>query len=421
MLSLQDIISALPASGLFSSNWRWSPQPLPISRAIGRQLQGLGHVLAQFQRASDTLYQLSHQQHAPAWVAQMLDAGKPDWMIAAQRSVALQERRPRVLRPDLLLTPHGLSLVEIDSVPGGMGTTAWMSQFYQQQGFEVLGGARGMLDGFAEILPEDGVIALSEEAADYRGEMEWLAANLETPRPVVVAEGLGAKLDRPTYRFFELFDWRALPTFPQWAADPRLQAPCKPHLEEKAWLALLHSPGLQSQWRQLLRHAHLERMQQLVPFSWLVRDQVFPSDAVLPRLNVPSWREVGRFSQRERRLVLKISGFDPLCWGSRGVHIGHDIEQRQWQQLIDQALASAPAPQWLMQEFHDACIIEHPVFADDGSIQPFTGRVRLCPYYMTNAQGLTTLRGCLATIVPHDKKKIHGMNDAILCPVMLAD
>lgn len=421
MLRLDAIHAALPKSGLFSSRWRWSPRPLAVSRAIGRQLQGLGHVLAQFQRASDSLYQLSHQQHAPTWVAELLDAGKPDWMIAAQRSAGLQSQRPRVIRPDLLLTASGLSLVEIDSVPGGLGTTAWMSQFYHQHGFEVLGGARGMLDGFGEILPADGVIALSEEAADYRGEMEWLAENLSPPRRVVAAESLGTSISVATYRFFELFDWQAITHLPHWADSPRLQAPCKPHLEEKAWLALLHSPGLQSQWRRLLRHAHLTRLQQLVPFSWLVRDQVLPADAVLPRLNVQSWRDVGHFSQRDRRLVLKISGFDPLCWGSRGVHIGHDIDQRQWQSLIAQALASSPAPQWLMQEFHDALIIEHTVFADDGSVHPFSGRVRLCPYYMTDARGHTSLRGCLATIVPHDKKKIHGMSDAILCPVMIAD
>ena len=44
------------------------------------------------------------------------------------------------------------------------------------------------------------------------------------------------------------------------------------------------------------------------------------------------------------------------------------------------------------------------------------GRVRLCPYYFVNQSGQTTLGGCLATIVPSDKKKIHGMRDGILVP-----
>ena len=46
------------------------------------------------------------------------------------------------------------------------------------------------------------------------------------------------------------------------------------------------------------------------------------------------------------------------------------------------------------------------------------GRVRLCPYYFVNDAGKTAMGGCLAAIVPADKKKIHGMRDAILVPVV---
>ena len=44
------------------------------------------------------------------------------------------------------------------------------------------------------------------------------------------------------------------------------------------------------------------------------------------------------------------------------------------------------------------------------------GRARLCPYFFTNTAGQTSFGGCLATIVPADKKKIHGMKDGILVP-----
>jgi hypothetical protein len=43
------------------------------------------------------------------------------------------------------------------------------------------------------------------------------------------------------------------------------------------------------------------------------------------------------------------------------------------------------------------------------------GRVRLCPYYFVE-EGKVKLRGALATIVPADKKFVHGMTDAILAP-----
>jgi hypothetical protein len=43
------------------------------------------------------------------------------------------------------------------------------------------------------------------------------------------------------------------------------------------------------------------------------------------------------------------------------------------------------------------------------------GRVRLCPYYFVEDDRVK-LRGALATIVPADKKFLHGMSEAILVP-----
>jgi hypothetical protein len=43
------------------------------------------------------------------------------------------------------------------------------------------------------------------------------------------------------------------------------------------------------------------------------------------------------------------------------------------------------------------------------------GRIRLCPYYFVGPDKVK-LRGALATIVPADKKLLHGMSDAIMVP-----
>ena len=43
------------------------------------------------------------------------------------------------------------------------------------------------------------------------------------------------------------------------------------------------------------------------------------------------------------------------------------------------------------------------------------GRVRLCPYYFVEGDRVK-IRGALATIVPADKKFLHGMCEAILVP-----
>jgi hypothetical protein len=48
------------------------------------------------------------------------------------------------------------------------------------------------------------------------------------------------------------------------------------------------------------------------------------------------------------------------------------------------------------------------------------GRVRLCPYYFV-AGDEAHLSGVLATIVPADKRLIHGMSDAVMTTARIAD
>ena len=417
-LSLEQIDAALPQQGLFAAgSWRWSPVPLQLPRRTLRELEGLGHVLAQFQRASDAIYRRSAKGKLPSWIAESLDRGKPDWLIAAQRRSDRADAFPRIIRPDLLLTANGFALTEIDSVPGGIGITAWLSQQYEKAGCSVLGGARGMIDGFSSLLPAGGAVMLAEEAEDYRPEMEWLLRQLDGERSIERAESLRADDLRPLYRFFECFDWQNIPALPDYATgNGLLEAPLKPHLEEKLWLALYHMPGLRALWKKELRAAHDERLQQLIPQGWFLRDVELPADAILPGLNVPSWQEVGQFSQKERQLVIKISGFDPTAWGSRGVFIGHDMPAQEWQECLQRALADRQRT-WIMQRFCETLVVEHPIYQPDGSIAMEQGRVRLCPYYFTDDSGFTRLHGCLATIVPIDKKKIHGMSDGVLTVV----
>ena len=123
-------------------------------------------------------------------------------------------------------------------------------------------------------------------------------------------------------------------------------------------------------------------------------------------------------SQRDRRLVLKVSGFSELAWGSRGVYIGHDEPGASWAKLLKQAEEQFERQPWMMQEFSEARLLEHPYFdRESGEVKVMKGRARLCPYYFVTPQDGVKLGGCLATIVPADKKKIHGMEDAILVPV----
>lgn len=425
-IALEELKGRLPEGGLFGGGaWQWSPEPLVLSRAEAKEMMAMGHSLAKFQQACDMLYRRSAAGKIAPWLAELLDAGKPGWLVSLQRESGMAEQFPRVIRPDLMLAKGHFAATELDSVPGGMGITAWLSKTYSEAGYDVLGGADGMIEGFRSLLPDGGDILVSEESADYRAEMDWLAGQLGDGWETHGAEEYAGR-GRAIYRFFEQFDWEAMPFFRDLAersakGEISVTPPFKPHLEDKLWLALFWSPALKKLWEQSLRGSHLRRLRELIPFGWVLDPEPLPPHAALPRINAHSWDEVAEFSQKERQLVLKISGFHETAWGSKGVFIGHDLSAAEWKERLGEALAQSSEQPWLMQEFHEGRRFEHPVYNEDGSVRMMDVRARLCPYFFTDEKGDTTFGGCLATLVPADKKKIHGMSDGILVPCVIGE
>ena len=433
---LDAIRDALPSEGLFADkDWRISPDAFPISEKFASELEQLGHRLFVFQRACNQLYQLSVRGKQPAWIAQYLDAGKPAELVELSRQKVFRDELPRVIRPDLILTENSYIIAEIDSVPGGIGLTGWLNRTYSALGQDVIGGEEGMLDGFQKVLPNGGDILVSEESATYRPEMEWLAAqlnlhrtsNLEHPTSkwrVVPAENYEPQPGRDVYRFFELFD---LPNIPKIevllrsAAEGkvRLTPPLKPFLEEKMWFALFWLKPLRQFWRRELGDKYFLKLRQVIPYTWLLDPMPLPQHAVIPRLEIHDWREAAKFSQKERDLLLKVSGFSPLSWGSRGVALGADLPHSEWEKRIDHALANFAIQPTILQRFHKGSLFEHPYYdGESGEVRPMKGRIRLCPYYFVEDDRIK-LRGALMTIVPADKKLIHGMRDGIMVPTSI--
>jgi hypothetical protein len=424
---LDAIRNAFPKKGLFAEkDWLLSPHAFPIEKKFGADLEQLGHRLFVFQRACNQLYQLSVKGRQPEWIARYLDAGKPKELIEFSRRKEIRDDLPRVIRPDLILTENGYVIAEIDSVPGGIGLTAWLNQTYSAFDNGVIGGADGMLDGFRSVLPEGGDIVISQEAATYRPEMEWIAARLkdrhrEFDWRVVPAENYEPQNGRAVYRFFELFD---LPNIPKIENTLRANAegrititpPIKPYLEEKMWFALFWMQPLREFWRRELGDKYFIKLQEVIPYSWLLDPTPLPQHAVIPRLEIHDWREAAKFSQKDRDLLLKVSGFSPLGWGSRGIALGADLPHADWERRIDNALSSFESSPTIMQRFHKGRLFEHHYWdTDSGELKTMKGRVRLCPYYFVE-QDRVKLRGALATIAPADKKFLHGMRDAILVP-----
>lgn len=436
------------------TSWRIGLEPLAISADHLAFFQRLGPQLLGFYRALNHLYGESVRGTQPRWVASWLDQGKPEALVTYSRMKRFRDDLPAVIRPDIIPTQDGMVITELDSVPGGIGLTACMSQLYAGSsagdGAQLVGGPDGMINGFATMLRHRAVppgaiaIVVSEEAKDYRAEMTWIAQELTArgldtrciePRQIrFTEEGLRfVEGDGPIsliYRFYELFD---LPNIPkaeliQYAVKKALVSvtpPYKPALEEKSAFALLHHPGLAPFWRNELGEELFVHLTTIMPRTWIVDPAPVPPSAVIPGLTVGGrtvvdWSDLGAATQKQRHFVLKPSGFSDLAWGSRGVSVGHDLPQNEWATAIETALASFPRTPYVLQEFHKGRQYQVDYFDTHSmDIHTMAGRARLSPYYFVTGES-AELAGILATICPADKKVIHGMKDAVMVPCTLA-
>ncbi len=457
------------------TTWRVSPAPFFLSSEQVAVFRSLGNRLLAFYRALNRLYFDSVRGTQPAWVAGYLDQGKPEALIAFSRMKRFRDSLPRVIRPDIIPTPDGLVITELDSVPGGIGLTGALARTYAdvnrrsatadagpdqlaiesspRRAYEIVGGRDGMLDGFGAMLralqgdtPGCIAIVVSEEARDYRPEMRWIAARLRErgldieciePRQVrFTEEGLrladeaGGRPIAVVYRFFELFDLKNIPKaelimYSAKKGRVLVTPPFKPALEEKLAFALLHHPVLAPFWRRELGEETFAFLAALMPRTWILDPAPVPPTAVIPGLvldgrPVNDWRELACAGQKERQYVVKPSGFSELAWGSRGVSVGHDLPQSEWAATLDRALAAFPATPYVLQEFHKGRLFESSYFDPaTADVVPMSGRVRLSPYYFVTGEK-AELAGILATMCPPDKKLIHGMRDAIMLPCAVA-
>lgn len=456
-LSYEHIKAELSAQPLFEDKtWQLSPEAWPLTPDQVAELEQIGAACLAFHQALEKLYLRSaagknllrnRTLHAP-WVVDYLDRGKPVDLIAHARTEQNVGAFPTVLRPDLLLTDDGFVMTELDSVPGGIGLTAYLNRLYAPQG-GVLGDGDAMIKAFYASLTalrpgeRNPLIALvvSDEAATYRPEMEWLAAQLQLQgkrvfclRPEEVfplenalffdIEGNPEKIDI-IYRFFELFDLPNISTsqffFEAWAAgEVTIAPPMRPFQEEKLSLALFHHHLLQDYWQEALGGRTYKLLKKLIPESWVMDPTPLPPGAVLDgpvaagrALN--DWRDLNHATQKERDLIIKISGYHETAWGARSVVLGSDCSRDEWQQGVERAIEHASENLHVLQTYRKPRRVRHRIYDREQQVREVDGRLRLCPYYFVQGDRVT-LSGALATFCPPDKKIIHGMQDAALLP-----
>lgn len=466
-LSREYLSDAFAGTSLFEAKtWQLSPEAWPLTVAQVDELKEIGQACLHFHQALENLYLraladknlLRNRALKAPWVPEYLDRGKPRRLLEHAHDPRQRGQFPRVLRPDLLLTDDGFAMTELDSVPGGIGLTAFLNRLYAESG-NILGTADQMLTAFHGSLAAQAprttnpviAIVVSEESATYRPEMKWLADQLQMRGLRVFCldieevfplgstlcfdiEGNPEKID-VLYRFFELHDLSNLSTadfiFEAWSAgELAVTPPMRPFQEEKMGAALFHHHLLADYWREALPAGSFKRLRKLFPHSWVIDPAPLPPGAVLDGPSaggrpLANWEQLAEASKKERDLIIKISGFHESAWGARSVVYGADCSRKQWQAGIDVALADAPRNLHVLQDYHKPRRIGHPLYPALPADAPAEsverqGRLRLCPYYFVRGDQ-TELAGALATFCPPDKKIIHGMQDAALLPCRIVE
>ena len=433
--------------------WRIAPQPFRLAPDTVTKIDALGTDLVAFYRTLNGLYTRSSRGTIPTFFADYLDRGKPESVLKLARQNRFRSDIPQVIRPDLILTDDGFVASELDSVPGGMGFVGAMAQTYCELGYDTVGESNGMAAAFGAMLVATAqrefpfvAIVVSDESADYRGELRWLAERVRAsgiadayvcaPQDVVFTEealflrhddGREDRID-VIYRNFELFDLLNVPKqeLMLYAARHnrvKMTPPPKAQLEEKLSFALLHHPGLETLWRKELGDAVFARLRSLFPHTWVLDPRPLPPQAAIVGLTangvpVNDWLQLETLGKGERDYVVKPSGFSADAWGSRGVHVANDMTREDWRAALLDGLAAFDRSPAILQRFHKGRRVRVDyIDRATSSVRTIDGRVRLTPYFFVIGDDVR-LGGILATVAPADKRLIHGMSDAIMAPCM---
>ena len=232
-----DIKASLVQAGLFSDSssdtgntWRISPEPYFLSQEETAFFHDLGPKLLQFYSALNRFYLDSAKGNFHPWLAEYLDAGKPQDLIDFGRMKRMRQALPGIIRPDVIPTENGFAVTELDSVPGGFGLTSSLMSLYEDPAWEMAGAGipslfHQMVESVSKEPSPNVAIVVSDEAKDYLKEMQYLGSLLKEKGVYVVhpkdlsfrEEGLFLMHEEKwlrvdvLYRFFELFDLKNIP------------------------------------------------------------------------------------------------------------------------------------------------------------------------------------------------------------------
>ncbi len=381
--------------------FRVSPEPFPLTRVQQDEIRTLGGDVTAFVASCDALYRQDQTVKA------ILDTGKPElFLISTPTQYAF-------VRPDLIITPSGFALCEIETSPFGLGLAEILNRAARREGFETMVEEGTLASAMRSALPTEGTLVYSEKTRQYRGQLTFLADQVFSASPGAwkassVADAAGQD---PCYRGFYLseycFDDRVREFLEAGVRTQRAFLPSlTAHMEEKALLGLLWDRRWEGYFHRQLGAAAFSHLRTVVPPTWIVGQEAYFSPG-LPA-GVSASVDLASLSRAKRTFVLKSSGFSRHGSWSEGVSFLQEQSQAEARHRLEQAV-SDPGQLFVVQEFRKAAV--HPmVYETPRGLAPMAGRVRLTPYYSTGEGRLIALK---ATAVEPTTNYIHASSHSV--------
>ena len=245
-----------------------SDAPLSLDPKLVKELQEIGHTIVAYMDAVSFLYK-THQD-----IHELLDHGKPSQFHGNEPNYLF-------VRPDLIITPQGFKICEIEVSPFGLALSDILGKAYSDRS---LAHDPEFLKAFvAANTPASGTFIYSQV---YRG---YYLHEAQKDSMLEALTHMCTTLPSPT-----------------------------PFFEEKALLALIWDTRFAGSFNQLLGDSDFARMRELIPPTWIVgQEQYF--EPGLPG-GATTTLELAGMGKKQRQVVIKSSGYcDNMSWG-HGVH-----------------------------------------------------------------------------------------------------
>lgn len=216
--------------------FRVSPEPFRLNDEQREQVLQIGLDMTSYFLAVDQLYRSQPAVH------NLLDRGKPNLFRGNQM-------RYLFIRPDLIVTPNGFSVCEVETSPFGLALSDLLNAAYHHGGFTTLVGADLLTNYIHSQTPELGTIVFNDKTAAFAGQMNYLAEKVfsgsgRTWQVKHVSEVDTHSNFGPVYRGFYLSDYDA-DEYVRKLVDASLSGlgtiwpSLTPHMEEKAILSFI--------------------------------------------------------------------------------------------------------------------------------------------------------------------------------------